>query len=541
MSTYDRLTSGCSLTDLIERVQPLTLDVVQDPPRPADEVMVRGTIIEGPGERLPDFPGAILLLVAGALDVRLLEPTVLDAARAGYSAVVVRAGAPGLAALAQAAAGAGIALLAFDGELNWRELAALVDAVIETHMALRDRTPGQGGDELYMIADAVAATIGGSVSIEDLSQRVVAYSSVPGQRIDAVRSEGILGRSAPPDPGDRERYGSILRSNGVVRFEREGDELARAAMAIKAGDLPLGTIWAIEGESGITARDEIALEEGARLAALHMLRARRSVELDQQLRSEALMSLIDGTGNADLARTRLRVSPGEPRALLAFGFTDAAHRAPGPTSARAAQEVARQVVALRPGAAVAVSSSAIYVFLADSSAGKSAALLADSITSVSGRVPGARLVGAVAADPHADRELTELRAEADDVLAALLGGADRTVATLNDVRAQVLLRHALAEFTRHPWLLDPRLTEVFDSSARSRELVTSVAAWFDARFEISRAAQELQVHANTLRYRLRRFSELTGVDLEDADALLSLWLQMRTHAESAAARSRPPR
>lgn len=72
MSTYDRPTLSCSLADLIERVLPLTLDIVEDPPTPIDEVMVRGSIIEGPGEQLPDFPGAILLLAAGTLDVRLL-------------------------------------------------------------------------------------------------------------------------------------------------------------------------------------------------------------------------------------------------------------------------------------------------------------------------------------------------------------------------------------------------------------------------------------------------------------------------------------
>jgi DNA-binding PucR family transcriptional regulator len=35
------------------------------------------------------------------------------------------------------------------------------------------------------------------------------------------------------------------------------------------------------------------------------------------------------------------------------------------------------------------------------------------------------------------------------------------------------------------------------------------------------------MHANTVRYRLRRAVELFGLDLDDADQMLVLWLSLR--------------
>lgn len=527
MNLSDQPAAGCSLEDLLQRVFPLQVTVLVEPTDPS-AVFVNGTLLAGPGEPLPDLPHRILLLAGN--DSPQIAASIREAAERGLSAVLLRAGGSATPEALRTAAEAKLSLLSFDSELNWREVAALLDAVIESHWAPPDGGPAVGIEELYVIADAVAATIGGSVSIEDLSQRVVAYSSVPGQRIDAVRSEGILDRSAPHDPGDRERYGRILRSDGVVRFERVGDELARAAMAVRAGDLPLGTIWAIEGEHGISAHDEAALRQGAQLAALHMLRARDTFEPNHGLRSDALRSLIDGTENADAARTRLRLRDNEPRALLAFGFEDtAADRSESSETARTAQDVARQVTALRPGASITVSGPVVYVLLVDDRVASAASSLAESITSILGGRMRRRLFGAVAVDGDATRPLTELRAEADDVLKVLTARADRTVAALGDVRVDVILNHVAAELTRASWLRDAEITSIFTTSPRNREIAGSVAAWFDARFEVSRAARVLQVHPNTLRYRLRRFSELTGVDLDDADACLGVWLQLRTH------------
>ena len=51
-----------------------------------------------------------------------------------------------------------------------------------------------------------------------------------------------------------------------------------------------------------------------------------------------------------------------------------------------------------------------------------------------------------------------------------------------------------------------------------------------AKADMPAAAEAVQVHANTFRYRMRRVRELFDLDLEDPDVRLMVWLQLRTLA-----------
>ncbi|WP_424805951.1 hypothetical protein [Rhodococcus sp. 27YEA15] len=52
-------------------------------------------------------------------------------------------------------------------------------------------------DDLSALADATAAATGGAVAFMHPQGHVVAYSSLPGQAIDDVRRDGILGKRVP--------------------------------------------------------------------------------------------------------------------------------------------------------------------------------------------------------------------------------------------------------------------------------------------------------------------------------------------------------
>lgn len=55
------------------------------------------------------------------------------------------------------------------------------------------------------------------------------------------------------------------------------------------------------------------------------------------------------------------------------------------------------------------------------------------------------------------------------------------------------------------------------------EIAQSVRAWLAAGAHVDRAAEQLFVHPNTLRYRLSRFEELTGASLKDPVAQFEVW------------------
>lgn len=66
-------------------------------------------------------------------------------------------------------------------------------------------------------------------------------------------------------------------------------------------------------------------------------------------------------------------------------------------------------------------------------------------------------------------------------------------------------------------------------SYRRADLVPSVAAYLRHRGQWERAAADLGVHRNTLRYRIATATQLLGADLDDPDVASRLWLTLRTN------------
>jgi hypothetical protein len=65
----------------------------------------------------------------------------------------------------------------------------------------------------------------------------------------------------------------------------------------------------------------------------------------------------------------------------------------------------------------------------------------------------------------------------------------------------------------------------------NKTLADSMRAWLEHDRSIPTAADALCVHPNTLRYRLRRVEEVTGLSLNDQDAMLLTALLLRRHRQ----------
>ena len=241
----DPITSATTLEGLLDVVGPTVAELAYAPN--GDRPRLSSTVIEDPNDALPVTPGAVAILVGLAPDEPAAAQAVQRAARREFSAVVVKRHARDLEPLLGAARSAGIGVIVASDEIPWRHLDALLSTALSSGPGDRD-DPGEAEhDQLFSIANAVAAVVGGSVAIEDMAQHVLAYSSVPGQRIDELRRQGILDRRVPRGPRDVELYRRVMSADGLVRFPQMGQDLPRAAVAIRAGSLPLGTLWAIEG------------------------------------------------------------------------------------------------------------------------------------------------------------------------------------------------------------------------------------------------------------------------------------------------------
>jgi DNA-binding PucR family transcriptional regulator len=93
---------------------------------------------------------------------------------------------------------------------------------------------------------------------------------------------------------------------------------------------------------------------------------------------------------------------------------------------------------------------------------------------------------------------------------------------------EVLVDHIVRSSPHSDRLLADTLGPLRDYDVKRRsELLPTLHAYFDSGFNVTRSAQALCVHPNTVIYRLRRIRELTGRDPHDPDDLLLLSLSLK--------------
>ena len=78
-----------------------------------------------------------------------------------------------------------------------------------------------GSEDLFDVVDTIARLLGGSVVVEDVDFRVLAYSAVPGQPNDEGRRSAILNRRIA------ERWLQWLEESGIRERLVKNDELVR--------------------------------------------------------------------------------------------------------------------------------------------------------------------------------------------------------------------------------------------------------------------------------------------------------------------------
>ena len=66
-------------------------------------------------------------------------------------------------------------------------------------------------------------------------------------------------------------------------------------------------------------------------------------------------------------------------------------------------------------------------------------------------------------------------------------------------------------------------------SESAGELVHTLEAYFEHHGNLSKAAEALYVHRNTLIYRMGRIAEITDLDLDNPENRLALQLALRIH------------
>lgn len=473
-------------------------------------------------------PGSLLLLMGARSGEPATAQAIARAAAAGAVAVVIKAYGEGLDPVVAAARSAGIALLLVDDAVPWMHLYRLLSAAAhgEQEAAGAPVSAVVTGD-LFALANAVAAMVGGAISIEDTYQHVLAYSTVPGQVIDDARQTGILGRRVPAEFRLVDLYDDVRRSEAVRRVELDGI-LPRLAAAIRAGDEPIGSIWAIEGPNGFHPDAERALADAARLASLHILRLRTSADLERTARAEALRGVLLGRSPG------VDVLPGvddHEATVVAFQIADSPADADGTLLARTADLVTVYCESWHRHAACLTMGSAIYALL-PTGPGIDRAMLRLLLERVIQRAEqslGVRLRAGIGGTVRDFADVPQSKADADralQVLAEQPGGG--SVVAISDVRSRAILLQLRDLLSADPRLTLPVLAEItaYDADKGSGYIET-LRAYLDTFGDVPAASARIFLHQNTFRHRMRRITEIFHLDLDDPDERLVLWLLLR--------------
>ncbi|TAM68442.1 MAG: PucR family transcriptional regulator [Microbacteriaceae bacterium] len=463
-----------------------------------------------------------------------------DAARRGFGAVVVKSLSSSVETLAAIADAEGIALLVVDDEIEWRQLDALINSALTSASGDRGSLSALVVGDLFALANAIAAMIGGATTIEDMQEHVLAYSTLPGQVIDDDRREGILGRKVPQLPVNAEQYAAIFRSPGSLHLSALPPALPRLAVAVRAGTQLLGSIWVVDAEGELDEDAGHALERAADIAALHMLRARSAADLARQQRVELLRRLIEGTEDAHLVLGQLNLDAAGPFVLVAFqpDFPPAGDEL---RMARLVDLIAVHCEAHQHGAECVVIGDTVYALFTGTVGTDFAGTEATARQLVSRAATALRVsVRAAIGSPAASvGEIGRSRRDADLVLLLMavapppaapspVAHAPAHVASARDVRSQLTLLELAQVFRDTPRLRSAQAGLIVDCDARSgTEYAKTLLAYLDCGRDSATTAARLSLHQNTLRYRLRRVNERFGIDLDNADDTLMLWLSLR--------------
>jgi hypothetical protein len=439
----------------------------------------------------------------------------------------------------------GVALLALRRGAPWTHLAAMLRSALaegDIGIAGSESLGGLPSGDLFAVANAIAALLDAPVTIEDRRSRVLAFSGRQDEA-DPSRVETILGRQVP------ERYARVLIERGVFRdlhrsdrpvfvtpIPMEGNTFTqpRVAVAVRAGDEVLGSIWAAVHGPLSDERSE-ALCDAAKLVALHLLRVRAGSDVQRRLHIDLLSTALEGGVPAREALDRLGLGG---QNLMVLGVAVTGPRVGADDDAMVAHErerlgdaFAMHLSAVHPKSAAALIGGVAYGLIPVSGSVHGAEehalrIAQDFLDRVGDRHNAVVGVGSTANDVAT---LALSRACVDRVLRVLRdrrGG--RSAARLADIQTEVLMlemRDIMA--ARGDRVEGPLVRLMAYDERHHTNLGETLHAWLEAFGDVAAAAEGLYVHANTFRYRLRRVIEVGEVDLSNPDVRFGLLLQLR--------------
>lgn len=539
----DAPVSAATLDRIVESLGSTAVEVVV-PPRSAD-AHVTGPRIYDPLD--PSALGPDEVVLAVNLPATSVRELVERAADAGAAAIALKLSEPLDDDLAAQATALGLAVLAVAPEITWDQVFRVIQTFGAAWAATGDEdTPIR---DLFALANAIAALVGGAVTIEDPRSTLLAYSNLD-QPIDEARRQTILGR------GHGSNWAGRLKEEGIFRplvaspgtVVRVQDPLTHArprlAASVGAGGELLGFIWAVEGDRQFTAEDEEALRGTLPLAALHMLRHRSGEDLTRRQRGTALREALQHAVPADVVGEALGIDPHDTCAVAAFHLVVDDNVELTVKRSKAVDIITIAAEAFRRRVVCAWIDATVYA-LFPSLDRVTPGRLVSLVSTIAAQARNALDIEVVVGVGSTVNELADIRVsrdEADRVVRVLLASPEKsqTAAHVDELRVPTVLL-AVKDLLRDRAEVRLPQLEVLEraDAEHGSEYMATLRAFAMSGGNITSTAKRLSLHPNSVRYRLAKAQEVSGLDAATPDTLyvLALHFYIRDGAPSRARKS----
>jgi DNA-binding PucR family transcriptional regulator len=334
---------------------------------------------------------------------------------------------------------------------------------------------------------------------------------------------------------------------GVNVFDQAGGVLAKAgeesgeehaSVPLQAGGIELGRLDFVRADP-FTPDDFQLAEHTGRLVALQLLRERSTLEAEMRLHGQLLDDLLEGSvadASGIIRRgSLLGVDLRAPGLVVCIGVhPQAAEHGKAPTINRAAADLLERLARQQFEQALVALRGDQVVLLAGIGGRDHAtahSMMRRLLAMASEFMGGKPLAAGVGRLCLSLGDYAHSFSEACTALELAMSRPDPGhVLTPADLGLLAVLgrgqqKQPLQELVKTA--LEPIVTSDRDGGS---DYVKTLATYLSADRHLERAAAQLHVHVNTLRYRLGKIQELLGVDLHDVDARFLLELALRVHA-----------
>ena len=538
------LDQNAALVRLSDCIQLMQADLVHANPAPDNLAHpVSDVLMYDPMDEWTSIEDRIILAVGLSCGSPDFDQLLHRASNSNAAAVIIKAHGASLEQLRSAAVRHSLAVLVAPDNADWTRLVALARASVMG--AAVDSVSGVRLGDLYAFANAAASITSGAASIVDPLGRVLGYSTLPGQPIDELRRVTTLSLQEIKPPAFDADFKIVYASAGAVLIPAAEDELARLALAVRAGGELLGSIWIIDpGESKREAALE-ALSRMAPLAGLHMLHARSASDFGERRNGDLIRTLMDDPVHASFAAAQLGLDAAPGLAVAAFSINR-----PESGGLESVREIHRLLHLVTTVCNIqfsmshsALIGSVVYALLpcGGTSPRTVHRRVIQEIAAYAHTISSYPIIAAVGGIAPRLEDLPRSRSEALQTQQYLFhrhpatpgdsGGKASTAGLFEDYRIPLNLLKVGA-FIDDNGLAD--LDEIAKIQAHDAEQQTdyleTLRAYLTSNGNISAMAARLHVHNNTVRYRVARLAKDFDLDLDDPQKRLWLWLRLTTMA-----------